>query len=123
MAWHFQVWDDATDITEYLAWEKNWRFLGTKQKIFQEMHRKEEAQSQDTPLSIQFLLSYFKSDINLAILSDILLLSSLAKINILVSQYSRHPHAYSEHHLIQMFPAKSRRNTRGLRVYVVFTLI
>ncbi|RLW11280.1 hypothetical protein DV515_00001823 [Chloebia gouldiae] len=35
---------------------------------------------------------------------------SLAKINILVSQYSNHPHAYSKHHLIQMFPAKKRRN-------------
>lgn len=102
---------------------KIWGFPGTKQKIFQEMHRKAEAQSQNTLLSIHFLFSYFKSVINLAILSDILLLSSLAKINILVSQYSSYPHAYSEHHLIQMFPAKSRHNTCGIGVHVVFTLI
>ena len=87
------------------------------------MHRKAEAQSQNTLLSIQFLFSYFESEINLAILSDILLLSSLAKINILVSQHSSHPHAYSENHLIQMFSAKSRRNTCGTGVHVLFTLI
>lgn len=102
---------------------KIWGFLGTKWKIFQEIRRKAEAQLQNTLLSIQFLFSYFKSDINLPILSDILLLSSLAKINILVSQHSSHPHAYSEHHLIQMFPAKSRRNTCGIGAHVVFTLI
>lgn len=87
------------------------------------MHRRAEAHSQNALLSIQFLFSYFQSDINLAILSDILLLSSLAKMNILVSQYSSHPHAYSEHHLIQMFPAKSRRNTCGIGEHVIFTLI
>lgn len=102
---------------------KIWGFLGNEDKIFQEMHRKAEGQSQNTLLSIQFLFSYLKSDINFAILSDILLLSSLAKINILVSQYSNHPHAYSEHHLIQMFPAKNRRNACGIGIHVVFTLI
>lgn len=87
------------------------------------MHRTAEAQSQNTLLSIHFLFSNFKSDINFAILSDILFLSSLAKINILVSQYSNHPHAYSEHHLIQMFPAKNRRNACGIGMHVVLTLI
>lgn len=87
------------------------------------MHRKAEAHSQNTLLSIQFLFSDLKSDINFAIFSDLLLLSSLAKINILVSQYSNHPHAYSVHHLIQMFSAKNRRNVCGIGIHVVFTLI
>lgn len=102
---------------------KFWGFPGNKDEIFQEMHRKAEAQSQNTLLSIQLLFINFKSDINFATLSDILLLSSLAKINILVSQYSNHLRAYSKHHLIQMFPAKKRRNVRGIGIHVVFTLI
>lgn len=102
---------------------KIWGFFGTKQKIFQEMHRKAEAQSQNTLLSTQLLFIYVKSDINLAILSDILLLSALAKTDIFVSQYSSHPNAYSEHHLIQMFPAKSRCHTCGIGLHITFTLI
>lgn len=103
--------------------QKLWGFPGNKDKIFQEMHRKAEAQLQNTLLSIQLLFSNFKSDINFAILSDIWLLSSLAKINIHVSQFSNHPHAYSKHHLIQMFPAKKRRNVCGIGIHVVFALI
>lgn len=87
------------------------------------MQREAEAQTQNTLLSIQRLFSYFKPHINSAVLSDLLLLSSLSKINILVSQQSSRPRAYSEHHLIQMFPAKSKRNTCGIGGHLVFTLI
>lgn len=51
--------------------QKLWGFPGNKDKIFQEIHRKAEAQLQNTLLSIQLLFSNFKSDINFAILSDI----------------------------------------------------
>lgn len=121
VAWRFQVRGDATNSTDYLALEKNGVSLVPSRKYFRKCA--EEAQSQNTLLSIQFLFNDVKSDINLAILSDILLLRSVAKINIFVSQSSSHPDAYSEHHLIQMFPAKSRCHMCGIGLHITCTLI